>query len=289
MASTDRTPLKLAGFADEISPQLDEQIRVFKQLGLTHFELRGVSGRNVLDFDDDLRAEIRSKLADNGLGVASIGSPVGKVKITDDWQAHFERFKVAVDAAQYFGAPFIRIFSYFPAAGETHAELVAKHRDEVIRRMAAKADFVATNAPSVTLVHENEKDIYGEKGELCLDLMTAVDSPKLRSAFDFANFVQAGERPLDNWPKLKPYSVHIHVKDALLAGGKVVPAGQGDGQLAPILKDAYASGYRGWLSLEPHLAAHGQFSGFSGPELFETAVAALRKLAKEIDVPLAEA
>jgi len=139
----------------------------------------------------------------------------------------------------------------------------------------------------VTLVHENERHIYGEKGRECLDLMKAVNSPKLRTAFDFANFVQAGEKPLDNWPLLKPYTVHIHIKDALLADGKVVPAGQGDGQIEPILIDAYKSGYRGFLSLEPHLAAHGQFSGFSGPALFKTAVDALKAICRRANIPLA--
>jgi 3-dehydroshikimate dehydratase len=285
--TTPNAALKLSGFADEISPQLDDQIKTFKELGLTHFELRGVYGKNVLDFDSGLRAEIKQKLADNGLGVISIGSPIGKVKISDDFNAHFDRFKVAVDAAEYFGAPFVRVFSYYPAEGESHEQLVANHRDEVVRRFQRKVDYL--KGREVVLVHENEADIYGERGRECVELMKAVNSPKLRSAFDFANFVQAGERPITNWPGLKPYTVHIHIKDAKRDGGKVVPAGHGDGDIEPILRDAYASGYRGFLSLEPHLAAHGQFSGFSGPDLFRTAVEALREVAKKAGVPLAEA
>lgn len=273
--------LKLAAFADEISPEIDEQIRVCKENSVTHFELRAVNKINVLDFDKPLRSEIRSKLADNGMGVASIGSPIGKVKITDPWEPHFDRFKIAVDAAEFFESPLIRIFSYYPPDGGD----IREHRDEVMRRMRAKADYVKNR--NVTLVHENEAKIYGEGGRACLDLMKTIDSPKLRSAFDFANFVQCGEHPLDNWPLLKPYSVHIHIKDAKLGTGKVVPAGEGDGQIAPILIDAYKSGYRGFLSLEPHLAAHGQFSGFSGPNLFRTAAEALKKLCRENKIPLA--
>ena len=79
--------------------------------------------------------------------------------------------------------------------------------------------------PNVTLVHENERDIYGEQGEQCLDLMKSINSPRLRSAFDFANFVQAGDDPLKNWPLLKPYTTHIHIKDAVKGSGKVMPAG----------------------------------------------------------------
>jgi 3-dehydroshikimate dehydratase len=273
--------LRLAAFADEISPQFEEQINFCVQNGITHFELRGVYGKNVLDFDQPLRNEIKSKLAASGLAVACIGSPIGKVKITDDWQSHFDRFKIAVELAQFFDAPMIRIFSYYSDdAGE-----IRQHRDEVMRRMQAKVDYIKNI--NVTLVHENEAKIFGEKGEQCLDLMTTINSPRLRSAFDFANFVQAKEKPLDCWPLLKKFTTHIHIKDARWSDGKVVPAGQGDGQLEPILKDAYTSGYRGFLSLEPHLAAHGQFSGFSGPDLFQTAVDALRALCKNASIPLA--
>ena len=273
--------LKLAAFADEISPQLDEQIAFCKKNGISHFELRGVYGKNVLDFDKALRDEIKTKLGDNGLAVACIGSPIGKVKITDPWPEHFERFKIAVDAAEFFEAPLIRVFSYYPPEGGD----ITEYREEVVGRFQIKCDYI--KGRKITLVHENEKHIYGEKGAECQTLMRAINSPRLRSAFDFANFVQAGERPMRNWPLLKPYTTHIHIKDALMRDGKVVPAGDGDGDLRPILRDAYASGYRGFLSLEPHLAAHGQMSGFSGPQLFQTAVDALRKLCEEQGIPLA--
>ena len=181
------TMLKLSAFADEISPDLEEQIRVCKACGISHFELRSVDGVNVLDFDAAMRERVRSELRDNGLGVVSIASPIGKVKVTDSWPEHMERFKIAVELAEFFEAPFIRLFSYYPpSAGEN----IRAFRDEVMRRMRAKVQYV--EGRSVTLLHENEKDIYGEKVRECADLMEAIDSPKLRSAFDFANFVQAG-------------------------------------------------------------------------------------------------
>jgi sugar phosphate isomerase/epimerase len=274
--------LKLSAFADEISPDLDEQIRVCRENGVTHFELRGVDHQNVLDFSPDLRAQIKAKLADSGMGVVSIASPIGKIKITDPFEPHFERFKVAVELAEYFRAPLIRIFSYYPPEP---GEDFRPHRDEVLRRMMAKAEYLKDS--DITLVHENEVKIYGEKGKSCLDLMKSINSPRLRSAFDFANFVQAGERPSDNWLLLKPYSVHIHIKDALLKDGKVVPAGKGDGDIEAILVDAWRSGYRGFLSLEPHLAKHEQFSGFSGPGLFKVAADALRNICRRNGIGLA--
>lgn len=274
--------LKLAAFADEISPNLDEQIKICKENSVTHFELRRVNKISVLDFDKSLCREIKAKLDANGMGVAAIGSPLGKIKITDSWAEHFEQYKTAVELAEFFGSPFIRLFSYYPSEKDGD---ILQHRDEVMKRMQAKVDYIQNR--NVVLVHENEKGIYGEKGRECLDLMKTINSPKLRSAFDFANFVQVGERPLDNWPGLKPYTVHIHIKDALLQTGKVVPAGQGDGQIEPILIDAYQSGYRGFLSLEPHLAKHEQFGGFSGPEKFKIAADALKAVCKKANIPLA--
>jgi len=275
--------MKLAAFADEISPDLDEQIRVCRENGVTHFELRGAYGKNVLDFDSALRNEVKTKLAHNGMGVISIGSPIGKVKIDEPWEKHRERYKIALDAAHFFNAPLLRVFSYYAPDGGN----VLDYRDEVIRRFEEKVALA--KGSHVTLVHENEAKIYGEKGKECLDLMRTINSPRLRSAFDFANFVQCGEHPLNNWPSLKPYSVHIHVKDAMLADGKVVPAGQGDGQLEPILVDLANSGYEGFLSLEPHLAAHGQYSGFSGPSLFKVAAEALKSLCRKNGISLAGA
>ena len=273
--------MKLAAFADEISPKLDEQIRVCKELGIRFFELRGVAGKNVMDFDLALRTEVRSKLRENGMGVASIGSPIGKAKITDPWPACFDKFKLAVELAEFFSAPLIRIFSYFPPA---KGQDFAPHREEIMRRMQAKADYVKGHP--VTLVHENEKDIYGEHGTACLDMLKTVNSPKLRCAFDFANFVQAGDDTLKNWEMLKPYVVHFHIKDCKRETKKVVPAGQGDGNIQAILEDAKKSGYEGFLTLEPHLRVAGRNSGETGPELFKTATNALRGICGKIGIQL---
>lgn len=277
--------LKLAVFADEISPDLDVQIEHCLKNGVLHVELRGVAGKNVLDFDQAMRTEIKRKLADNGLTVIGIGSPIGKVKLSDPFDAHFERFKVAVELTEFFNAPFLRIFSYYPAEGSTHDELVRKGRDEVIRRMQRKVDYV--KGRKLVLLHENETAIYGEKARQCLELHQSVPSLQLRAAFDFANFLQAMEDPLECWRLLKSYTIHFHIKDVTLATGAIVPAGQGDGHIGEILKDAYKNGYRGFLSIEPHLAAHGQFSGFTGPNLFKTAVDAVRQVASDNAIPLA--
>jgi sugar phosphate isomerase/epimerase len=275
--------MHLSAFADEISPDLDDQIRVCRENGVTHVELRSVNKINVLDFNKLLRQQIKSKLAAGGLRVLCIASPIGKVRIDEDWSRHFDRFKIAVEMARFFDAGLVRIFSYYAPPGGTMTDF----RQEVLRRMHAKVEYIA--GIGVTLLHENEKDIFGDTGARCLDLMKSIDSAQFRSAFDFANFVQCGQDPQSIWPQLKPYSSHIHVKDAIQGTGQVVPAGQGDGKLEPILVDLNRSGYEGFLSLEPHLSAAGKFGGFSGPQLFKEASDALKKLCRKNEIALAAA
>ncbi len=274
--------LKMSAFADEISPSIDEQIKVCRANGVYHIELRGAAGKNVLDFDDAFCNEIVGKLKANKMGISAIGSPIGKVKITDPFEPHMERFKKAVKLAEVFESPYIRIFSFYPPK---EGELMFAHRDEVMRRLEAMVEYVE-NRP-VVLVHENEGHIYGEMGKECLDILRTVNSPKLRNCFDFANFVVAGQNPLNCWKMLRPYTDHIHVKDAIFDGGKIRPAGEGDGCVARLLEEAWNTGYRGFLTLEPHLAHAGQFAGFSGPDLFKVAVDALKKICGEKKIPLA--
>jgi sugar phosphate isomerase/epimerase len=274
--------LKLAAFADEIGPDIDHQIRVCRENSVTHFELRGANNKNVLDFDESLKREIRAKLKAAGMGVACIGSPIGKVKIDEPWEPHFEKFKVAVSLALYFDAPFVRIFSYFHP--QENGDWTP-WRDEIIRRMRAKLEYIKDK--NVILVLENESHIYGDTGQRALDLLRTINHPKFRAAFDFANFVQVGDYPEKIWPEIRPYVVHFHIKDALRINKKNVPAGQGQGQIPSIVADAYANGYRGFLSLEPHLKYAGPSHGETDESLFKVAADALKGICARQSIPLA--
>jgi sugar phosphate isomerase/epimerase len=269
----------LTGFADEISADLEQQLDVLSSEGISHIEFRGVWGKNVLKLSDEEIAKVKGRLDERGFKVSSIGSPIGKIKITDDFAPHFEDYKRAVYLAQYFQAPYIRIFSFFIPDGEEPA----KYRDEVMSRM--KRIVALAEQEGVTLVHENEKDIYGDTGERCRDILAECNSSRLQCAFDPANFVQCKVRPMiDAYPLLESYVSYIHIKDAVMASGKVVPAGDGDGELRALIGELKARNYAGFMSLEPHLQAAGTFQGFSGPDLFVVAVKALKKLLAEADI-----
>ncbi|HUU92649.1 MAG TPA: sugar phosphate isomerase/epimerase family protein [Phycisphaerae bacterium] len=267
--------IQLSGFADEIGPDLGLQIETLASENMKFLELRGVWDTNVLDLGNDQRAEVRERLGDAGIRVSSIGSPIGKVRIDEPWADHVERFKAALDAAEFFEAPYIRLFSYYPPEDGT----IADHRDEVIRRLNEQVEMAAGRA--VTLLHENEADIYGEKPDACLDLHENV--PGLKAVFDPANFVQAAVKPAEAWAALKEHVVYFHIKDAVAGTGKVVPAGEGDGDIPEILREAICErGYSGFISLEPHLAVAGQFAGFSGPDLFKKAVQTLKAILDDL-------
>jgi sugar phosphate isomerase/epimerase len=147
----------------------------------------------------------------------------------------------------------------------------------VIDRMGIMAGEAEDSG--VTLLHENEKEIYGDVPSRCLDILAGVGSPALRAAWDAANFVQCGVRPYkEGYASLQPYVEYIHVKDALSGSDRVVPAGEGDGQLPETLSALHDSGFDGFFSLEPHLASVGTYSGFSGPALFRKAAGAFEAL-----------
>ena len=256
----------LSGFVDEIDDDFAVQCRVAADLGLKYAEVRSAWGINILDLDDDQLQRVRELLAEHGLQVSSIGSPIGKIGIDDDFGPHLERMRHAAEVAQFLNAPYVRLFSFFIPEGEDPDS----YRDEVLRRMRAIAD-VAEQA-GVIAVHENEKEIYGDIPRRCLDIVTSVDSPSLKLAWDPANYVQCGVRPFtEGYADLRPHTVYIQIKDALLADASVVVAGAGDGEVAETIRALQADGFDGFFSLEPHLGEYTAFGALSGPELFTKA------------------
>jgi len=271
----------LAGFADEISSELDEQLDTLADESIRFVELRSVWDKNVLDLTDDEIRTVGAAMSGRGIGVSSIGSPIGKVPIDEDFAPHLERFRRALHVAKVLKAPYVRVFSFFVPAGKDPAV----YRDEVLGRMGALAR--EAEAAGVVLVHENEKEIYGDVPSRCLDILTQVDSPYLRAAWDAANFVQCGvDRPYQaGYHSLRPYVEYVHVKDALAGSGTVVPAGEGDGEIRETISALHGSGFDGFFSLEPHLASAGRYSGFSGPELFGRAAGAFKNLLRQGGIP----
>ena len=272
----------LSGFIDEISTDFTEQCKVAAGLGLKYAELRSAWDVNILDLSPDQLGVMKKTLAAYDLQVSSIGSPIGKIFIDEEFPPHLERMRHAAEVAHFFDAPYVRIFSFFLRPGADPAD----HRDEVIDRMRALARVAEEE--DLILLHENEKEIYGDVPSRCLDIVRSVGSPHLRLAWDPANFVQVGVRPYtDGYAILRPHLEYIQIKDALAADGTVVPAGSGDGEVARTIRALRHDGFDGFFSLEPHLGAGTAVGGFSGPDLFRTAWQAFTDMLKAEEIEYA--
>lgn len=257
---TQRTLLKnctITGFADEIDTCVDKQIALLKQLGISWVEYRSGDGKSIANYTLEEAKALKEKLDANGIKVSAIGSPIGKINIKEDFAPHLEKLDHIMDLAQILGTEYIRMFSFFMPEGEDPAD----YREEVFARTQAMVDLACRR--NMILLHENEKDIYGDIGPRCLELMKQFYGPHYRCTFDFANFVQCGQDPLEAYEMLAPYVTYVHIKDALAKDGLVVPPGEGDGRLREVFALLDKAGYRGFLSLEPHLTS---FLGLQGLE-----------------------
>lgn len=243
--------IKIYAFADEASPNIDEQIIALKRNGLNGLEIRNVDGVNVSDITVEKAKEVKHKLDANDLITWSIGSPIGKIDIEkDDFKADTEKLKHTLEIANILESKNIRMFSFYMPEGKE----ISVYKNEVIERLGVMCD-IARNF-GVSLCHENEKGIYGDIPERCLEIHKAL--PELKGIFDPANYVQSGVDTLKAWETLKSYIYYMHIKDAKL-DGTVVPAGQGDGNVKEIVK-SFIAGCGKAFTIEPHLTV---FEGFS--------------------------
>lgn len=279
--------VRIYAFADEFSPSVDEQVRALEINGLLGAELRNVDGENIVDISAEKAKQIKDKLDAAGKIAWSIGSPIGKIGIDEDFDAHLDRLKNGLEVAQILGAKRLRMFSMYMPEGKNPDDYKGLVMDRV-------GQFLETAKGSgVILCHENEKGIYGDIACRCLELHKAF--PELGGVFDPCNYIQCGQDTLEAWNMLKPYIKYMHIKDGL-ADGSVVPAGYGLGNLKEIVADFAAMGGKDF-SIEPHLTS---FEGLSELEretrrsktshsfvyesneaAFEAACTAFRKVVKE--------
>ena len=103
----------LSAFADEYADNLIEQCQELNNLGISYMEMRGVNGKNVSVLSKTEVREAKKVLADYGIKVSSIGSPLGKIKLDGDLDGHLETAKRVLETANELGAKNIRKFSFY--------------------------------------------------------------------------------------------------------------------------------------------------------------------------------
>lgn len=241
----------ISGFADEISPDFDKQLDVVRELGMNHISLRSADGKGIAEYTaDEFAADLLPRLEKAQVKISSMGSPIGKIPV--DSEEDFEKQKAQLEEickmCGMSGCRYIRMFSFYIPKDKNADD----YKDTVIAKMK---EFVAiAEKYGVILLHENEKDIYGDIARRCKVIFDEIRSPYLKAAFDFANFVQCKEDTKECWEMLKEHVVYIHIKDAVYSDNENVLCGTGDGKIEELLKQAICSeGYEGFLTLEPHL------------------------------------
>jgi 3-dehydroshikimate dehydratase len=250
----------LSAFADEISPDPQEQVDVLARCGVRHIELRSIHQTNVLALTDLQVREFKALLDRHGFKLSAIGSPLGKVPIDQPFEPHLKLLERALE-----------LFSYYKPEGTTWEQW----RGEVMARMGEKVRWA--EKAGVRLLHENEHAIYGDTPERVVDLLRTLNSPALRAVYDAANYVFCGYDPWEGWQKTKEWTAHFHIKDWVAGEKHGCLAGQGQGRLPEVLAEA-APTYDGFATLEPHLLGGGPTGGVTGPDLFPRAVAAFTAL-----------
>ncbi len=304
----------LSAFGDEAAATRTavEQLAVLSALGLSHYSVRFVDlGRgvvNVVRLANDELDELAALHRRYGMRVATIGSPLGKVKLRDVDDGTKNAYRPfgeylegevarAIEIATRLGTRLIRGFSFYPPRGDDRERHFAQTVEQ-LGRIAARC-----GAAGVVFGVELEANLMGETGEMLHRLHAAVDHPALVTVYDGANLAC---RNLDaaachaQYLAMADAQGWMHVKDyridpALAWDGHVdedrlrnfVPVGAGDSGYdrtfadlrtrLPVLDEKMrALGAPGFfLDLEPHVRGGGQFGGYSGPDGMGIALRAL--------------
>lgn len=302
---SERPQVVLSGFGDEAANHKTavEQFAALAAVGLQYYSLRfidiGSGIKNVMKLTRTEITKLRHLEDEYGMNVASIGSPLGKVKLRDVEDGSKNEFvpfgryldkevSRACELAHAFETKLIRGFSFYHPKGTDPWE----HLPQAADQLAQIAE--ACHRSDLTFGLEIEANLVGQSGELMAELYRRANHPALVTIFDGGNVVSQGystEECFSQYLAMKPSIGWMHIKDyhdpQLLARAEhvdeemlkhFVPAHLGDSGHERILRDfaevipqlekkLTKRGIPGVvLDLEPHLKGGGQFGGFSGPD-----------------------
>jgi sugar phosphate isomerase/epimerase len=321
MSSAPRVILSAFGDEAAIHKTAYEQFAALSALGLEYFSLRfvdvGQGIKNVMDLSKAEITKLRHMEGEYGFNVASIGSPIGKVKLRNVEDGTANRFvpfkkylqnevKRACEMAHAFETKLIRGFSFYHPKGTDPWE----HLPQAVEQLGEIAEMC--HRSDLTFGLEIEANLVGQTGALMAELHRRVSHPALVTIFDGGNIVSQGFSTAETFAQyqsMKPSIGWMHVKDyhdpALQHRQahvdedhlkKYVPADQGDSGYDQILKDFAAEipklerrlkrrGIPGvFLDLEPHLKGGGQYGGFSGPDGLCVALKGLTRMLDYIGI-----
>jgi sugar phosphate isomerase/epimerase len=254
--------VKLTGFSDEAGRPLARQIEATKALKWSHLSARGVDGMNFHEVPEETFAALADQLDAAGITVPEFGSLIGNwgKKISSDFEITLAEIDRAIPRMHRLGTKLIRIMSY---AQEPWGE--DQHEEERFRRLRVIVQRFAD--AGIIAAHENCMNWGGFSAQHTLRLIEQV--PGLKLVFDSGNPVFQIDRAADQpgqwqdafafWKSVKEHVVHIHIKDCQYPVAEGVEPiytwpGEGEAKVKEILADAKATGYNGYIAIEPHVA-----------------------------------
>jgi L-ribulose-5-phosphate 3-epimerase len=267
----------LSAFGDEIDSDLAKQLQLLQSLSVKYLEFRSAWGINVATLTDAQVSDVRALCANYDVRISALGSPVGKTPIVDPIETELERAKRLFEIGAALGTSNMRIFAFYPP-NDVPESTFDEYVPQAIDRLSQLTELAA--AAGFTLLLENDERLTADTPERCYKVLSAIDSPHLRLAWDGANFInsQVQNPTTSGWEMLKPYIGTVHIKDMSAKGHVKRAAGEGDAQMPELLTELVKMDYHGFLAVEPHpyvVEGRGEIRGADG---MTYAVAAIRKL-----------
>ena len=248
----------LTGFADEVSSNIEDQIRVTKELGWNAIEARSIGESNIHDISDADFENVCKVLLDNGIHINCFGSTIANwsKKISDPFEISLQEVERTISRMQRLNVKLVRIMSYARCPGSE------QYAEERFRRLKVICDKFLD--AGITPLHENCMNYGGMSWMHTLELINNISG--LRLVFDTGNpviskdYSKTEDRKQDSlefFKKIHEHVEHIHIKDAFLDGDKecFVFPGEGDAKIVDILKELKHMNYNGGISIEPHMAS----------------------------------
>lgn len=233
-------------FGDEISDDFSEQLFLLKKHGVKNIDLRSIAGKSIIDFKEFEVEKIKMRLKEFEIKVSCLATKIGKTDIEDDFDVTISKLCHAISIAKILETNYIRVFSFY-----NNTSIDSRcFSNEVKKRLKLMVEVACEN--DIVLLLENEKKVYADTPEKCLDILDYINSDSLKLIFDPANFYQCNIEPFDALKKLQNYIEYVHIKD-INKFGSIVPAGEGECKLREILKTLFSWSYSSYLSIEPHL------------------------------------
>ncbi|QXJ27602.1 hypothetical protein J5U23_00469 [Saccharolobus shibatae B12] len=259
--------------SDEISLDFEHAVKVIKELGASHVEVRNLWNKNITQVSDSEFSEMRNIVEKYGLTISNLDSFTFKIYINDEkgYKEHLQILRKVIELSKKLDINYTRIFTFW-YEGE-----LKYYIDKLAERFNSAIDIAESEG--VTLVIENEYScLVGTSKEL-RTFLDKIKSKWIKVLWDPGNAFFARETPYpDAYELIKDDIMHLHIKDAMVKDGHFIwmPVGKGmidyKGQFRALKGKPYV------ISLETHYRNAANDPEASTKESFNGLIKILREV-----------